>query len=180
MHGERRRHPRVPFHVTVDLHSEDNFYAGETRDLSQGGLFIASPADVQVGDTVHVRLHLAGKLYEVSIEVAWILLDRRGDPAGFGARFQHISKATCKAIESFMRRRAPLPFVLLADDPAEPSPESGVPAIIARATSPPSPARDSVFPETLRTGAAPPVSFPPLRALPPPLPWTPSCTPQAR
>lgn len=160
MNGNRRKHTRVPFHVAVDLHSGANFYAGSTRDLSEGGLFIQTSAQVNVGDTVQVRLTLLGKRYEVSAEVAWILDDTSGAPIGFGARFPRLPKVARDAIQAFMRRRAPMPFTLLADDPPA---VSDVPEL---------------FPETLRTGACPP-SRTPARAVPPPLPWTPSCAPPA-
>lgn len=132
MSEKRRKHRRVPFHVSVDLRSGGRFYAGATRDLSEGGLFIESSADVSLGGKVDVRLPLFGRRYQTSAEVAWILDDASGHPIGFGARFLDLPRGARIAILSFVQRRAPEPPVAQSEWPQEipdlevpPPPESG-------------------------------------------------------
>ena len=54
---ERRSAPRAPLEVHIDLHTDSQFFAGFSQDLSDGGLFVAtySPAPV-VTPEVHARV----------------------------------------------------------------------------------------------------------------------------
>lgn len=159
MSEARRKQPRVPFNVAVDLRSGARFHAGTTRDLSEGGLFIESSADVSIGSKVDVRLTLLGKQYQASAEVAWILDDASGHPMGFGARFVHLPRGARIAILSFVRRQAPEPVV-----PARREPSLEIP--------------DLVVPPPRESGEHPGISRS-VRPGPPPPPWTRSCAPPA-
>ncbi len=114
---DRRKHPRANLNVAVDVHSGSNFYSAETKDISEGGLFIESRTFLPLGETVQVHLGLHGKKFELSAEVAWILEDEDGSSVGFGARFLNLNRAARAAIRSFMESRTPMPFLLLADEP---------------------------------------------------------------
>lgn len=117
--ADRRRHPRAALHVQVDVHSGSNFYSGQTRDLSEGGLFIEGPAFVPIGETIAVQLTLLGKRLDLPSEVSWTLQDVAGKTIGFGARFVHLTRTAQKTILTFMQQREPMPFILL-DEPAAP------------------------------------------------------------
>lgn len=122
---ERRRFPRVTVSVDVDFTSGSNFYAGKTRDVSEGGLFIESPVSMPIGSTMDLHLHFLDKTHEVKAEVAWVLADAQGSPLGFGVHFVELRRAVRKAILAFMVLRDPMVFdlcdaaeddVLQADD----------------------------------------------------------------
>jgi hypothetical protein len=55
---ESRQHPRVSLAVDVDVASGSNFYAGRTRDLSLGGLFVETEVGLTIGLQVEVKLKL--------------------------------------------------------------------------------------------------------------------------
>ena len=88
---ELRKHPRVALHAAVDISSGANFYAGRTRDISLGGLFMETTANVAVGMPLTIRLDLLGKPSEIQAEVVWVLSDAAGALAGAGLRFLELT-----------------------------------------------------------------------------------------
>ncbi|NUP10297.1 MAG: PilZ domain-containing protein [Polyangiaceae bacterium] len=112
--SERRRHPRLSLEVDVDVSTAHNFYAGKTRDISMGGLFIETPVGLEPGTEVTVSLALGQQRFTLTCKVAWILGGASGT-AGFGVEFDSIPEKAKKAIHAFMKKRAPMDF-----DMAEP------------------------------------------------------------
>jgi hypothetical protein len=126
---ERRRHPRVSLAVEVDLHSGSNFYAGKTRDISVGGLFVEAPVGLPQGSVVTLTLELGGSKHELPCVVVWHLHESSpsGAPAsggviGFGVEFGALPKNTREAIDRFMRERAPMDYEVSFDDGTKPPP----------------------------------------------------------
>ena len=123
MANERRKHPRVSLEVDVDVTTENNFYAGKTRDLSMGGIFIEMPITPEVGTEIALKLALGKRRFDIVARCAWILTGPGGAPVGFGAEFTKLSPALTKAIETFMQKRDPMVFDLveeIVDDDSEP------------------------------------------------------------
>lgn len=54
----QRRHVRVPYVVEVTLASDHNFWTGFTENLSEGGVFLATPREVTLGTLVQFELRL--------------------------------------------------------------------------------------------------------------------------
>jgi uncharacterized protein (TIGR02266 family) len=106
---ESRHHPRVSIAVDVDVASGSNFYAGRTRDLSLGGLFVETDVGLPIGSQIDVRLNLPSGTFKVACEVVWQLTDK-GHTVGVGVRFLQVSAAARRAIESFMNVRTPVAF----------------------------------------------------------------------
>lgn len=138
MHDDRRKHHRVTVTLAVDVttsaESGTNFFAGATRDLSLGGIFLETQVSVPPGELVHVDLLLEGKHHSLPCEVVWELRDAAGQTVGFGARFLGLQTRTRHAIARFMKARAPIEYEELEvapdDEPepgAEPDPEPGAP-----------------------------------------------------
>src|SRR5207237_10102195 len=73
---ENRQHPRLSIAVDVDVASESNFYAGRTRDLSLGGLFIATDVALPIGIQIDVKLKLPKGSFTLPCEVVWLLSDK--------------------------------------------------------------------------------------------------------
>src|SRR6266851_4122503 len=96
---ENRKHPRVSIAVDVDLRSEHNFYAGRTRDISLGGLFIDTDIGLPIGAPIDVKLALDGSEYTLSCEVIWGLTDEARRTVGIGLRFLQVPGAASRAIE---------------------------------------------------------------------------------
>lgn len=107
MSAERRKHPRVSVAVEVDVTSEHNFYVGRTRDLSMGGLFIETSVGIEIGSAVGIELTLDGKRHSLQAEVMWALSGDDGATIGVGVRFTSLGDAAKRAIEKFMKKRAP-------------------------------------------------------------------------
>jgi uncharacterized protein (TIGR02266 family) len=109
---ERRESERVDMSVEVDvgLDSEHNFYTGLTRDISTGGLFVATHKLLAVGTKVRVRFTLPGQkeAIETDTEVRW-LRDSRAmttdAPEGMGLRFTGLSPPAKKVIGHFLNDR---------------------------------------------------------------------------
>lgn len=108
--NDRRRHPRLSLEVDVDVSTAHNFYAGRTRDISMGGLFIESPIGLEPGTEITVSLALGPKRFTLPCKVTWILGARDGASAGFGVEFDALPDVARKAIHAFMKTRAPLDF----------------------------------------------------------------------
>mgnify|MGYP000995209436 CR=1 FL=1 len=129
---ERRRHPRLSLEVDVDVETAHNFYAGRTRDISMGGLFIESPVGLEVGTEVTVSLALGKRRFNLPCKVAWVLGKPAGGTAGFGVEFEALSASVKKVIEAFMKKRAPMDFDVLDDAdeiPEEVKPKKGPPPL---------------------------------------------------
>ena len=102
--------------------SESNFYAGRTRDISSGGLFIDGNLGLAPGAEVTVRLHLGEHRVQCKTEVAWVLTGDDGETIGVGLRFLSLGAEVRTAIESFMATRSPFPFEIEDPEPPRPGP----------------------------------------------------------
>lgn len=102
---DRRQHPRVRMAVDVNFQSENNFFSAKTRDISAGGLFIDTAANVPIGTTIRVDLHLLKSRLRLMAEVAWVLLDDDGESIGVGVRFLDVPEADRQRIQAFMGLR---------------------------------------------------------------------------
>ena len=116
MSKERRAYPRVALTVAVDLESGSNFYTGQTRDISVGGLFIETEVAIPVGDELVVRVALGGKALNLATQVMWAMADTSGKNLGVGLRFVRLAPVQRKAIEAFMAQRGPMDFEVEAED----------------------------------------------------------------
>ncbi len=118
---ERRRQARFAIASDVDLSSGDNFYAGRTRDVSIGGLYVETSATLPLGSRIAVRVKIHGKAFSVDAEVVWTLLPDGDAPGGLGLRFLELPADARRAIQGFMATRTPLAFDLAP--PSAPPPE---------------------------------------------------------
>jgi uncharacterized protein (TIGR02266 family) len=109
---ERRSSPRVAVEVDVSLHTRHNFYAGLTRDLSEGGLFIATIENIPVGTLLDLRVTVPDHgTIRAKGEVRWVReyndFNQDFDP-GVGVQFVDLRETDRQTIEHFIRRREPL------------------------------------------------------------------------
>jgi uncharacterized protein (TIGR02266 family) len=125
----RRQFPRLILEAEVDLQSGSNFFAGRTRDISLGGLFIETELPLGVGARVDVSLALAGSPVILSCEVAWTLFDASDRPVGLGLHFLSLGAETRVKIVDFMRSRAPIGFEHEPHEMHEPTRRAGPPPL---------------------------------------------------
>jgi hypothetical protein len=87
-----RRQVRVPYVIEVTLSSEHNFWTGFTENLSEGGVFLATPREVPLGTQV--------------LEVRWVRAANaveQGSPPGLGVRFVNLDPELELEIGMFTR-----------------------------------------------------------------------------
>lgn len=92
-YGEIRRFARHDLHVHVALGTASAFFTGLTDNLSEGGLFVATEAELSSGDAVSVALSVQALGVEhVECVVRWVRPAAPGVPRGYGLEFVRISE----------------------------------------------------------------------------------------
>lgn len=122
---DRRRDPRFELSLAITLQGANNFYAGLSEDISDGGVFIATHVRLAVGTPVTIWITIPGSdaPTRVSGTVRWVREPAAiakaenifgGDrqlaemaPPGMGVQFHNVSDTTRQAIRSFMTCRRP-------------------------------------------------------------------------
>lgn len=108
---ERRATPRKRLARKLGVFTDDNFYAGFTEDISEGGLFVSTHELLPVGTAVLVSLELPGGHHlEVTGHVRWLRdpHDPMAVTSGMGVQFDDLSAADRTAIREFMQNREPM------------------------------------------------------------------------
>jgi uncharacterized protein (TIGR02266 family) len=104
--------PRLSVKVDVTLHTEHNFYAGLTENISEGGLFIATHENLPLGTQMDLTVTLPEHdPFKVSGEVRWLreYNDFTCDVApGVGVAFTDLEDERRELIQQFIRQRSPL------------------------------------------------------------------------
>jgi hypothetical protein len=97
---ERRHYDRS--RLLVDVHFDGGEATGvaSTKDISMGGLYMSTQADIAVGETLDLRIPLAGQHVIVKGDVVY------SNPGhGVGVRFHRLSKDA----RELMERELPKP-----------------------------------------------------------------------
>ncbi|MCA9791756.1 MAG: diguanylate cyclase [Candidatus Eremiobacteraeota bacterium] len=68
---ERRGHQRMPLEAVVEFSLPSGVGLRKSADLSLGGVRVHDAPELQVGDRVHMSIHLAGTKLEATGTVAW-------------------------------------------------------------------------------------------------------------
>ena len=113
--GARRSTPRTGLEVEVTFESDDNLYAGLTRDIGTGGLFVATSVLLPVGTSLGVRFTLPGRVapFSVFARVQWTRSPRLHAPdmqPGMGLAFAQLTPGDRRALQEFMRQREPMVY----------------------------------------------------------------------
>jgi uncharacterized protein (TIGR02266 family) len=106
--SDLRACPRSPLQVEVSLESESQFFAGLTRDVSLGGVFVATYRMLAVGSRVEVRLDLPDGPLDASGTVRWTRGPGDGLTPGIGISFEQIDADGLRRIVHFCEHRPPL------------------------------------------------------------------------
>lgn len=107
MGRERRKHPRLKFEVPVDIKSGHYLFVARTADLSEGGVFIRTPAHIKQGSTVHLHLKLENRqTITVVGTVCWRRNNEDGSQEGVGVQFEEMSPHARSVLRGFMRTHA--------------------------------------------------------------------------
>ncbi len=113
-HDERRVGRRARLDCQVGFETQDNFFSGFARDLSDGGLFVATFDTLPVGSALDVGFDLPdGTHVEARARVRWVreLVEATSDAwPGMGLCFEDLPADAATAIERFMSAREPIFF----------------------------------------------------------------------
>ncbi len=90
MADDDRNHPRAGLHLTVEYPDLEAFLHDFRENISQGGTFVSSPREWDVGEPLRLHLTFPGLLHPIRLKgtVAWI---RIGQEPGVGIEF-HFDK----------------------------------------------------------------------------------------
>ena len=112
MSSEERKHPRWVMHAAVDLHSDDNLYAGLSYDVSAGGIFVATAMTPPVGALVMIAVTLPdGTQLDLSGTVRWVRdakMSSAGLPTGCGIEWHELPMEALRALLHFAEHREPV------------------------------------------------------------------------
>jgi len=108
--SERRIQPRVSLEAEVSLASESQFFTGLTRNVSQGGVFVATynRAHLPIGAKVQIKVKLPDGEFAAQGTVRWVREQSPDSVPGVGIAFEGLDKATAEHIERFCKEREPL------------------------------------------------------------------------
>ena len=111
---DTRKHQRAPTIVPLRLHfgSATEFLRGFTENLSLGGVFFCTDADLTIGSKIDLTIELGpGKGFRAIGEIAWHRAATASQSAGFGIRFVAMDPAheewLAKAVTSFLASPQP-------------------------------------------------------------------------
>jgi len=108
---ERRKYPRFNVDLPIEYHRIDSSidYAGKAHNISEGGLLIYFPEQMDLGQYIKLNLFLSSgfelNTIEVLAEVVWtdIHLDKGKGDYRCGIRFIDISPEDMTKLENFLR-----------------------------------------------------------------------------
>lgn len=104
--ASERRTLRVPYVVEVSMASDNNFWTGFTENLSEGGVFLATPREVPLGTHVQFELRLpTSGPWQVRGEVRWVRAANAvapGSAPGVGVRFVDLDPVLESEIAAFL------------------------------------------------------------------------------
>lgn len=103
---ERRVSQRVFLKTHVNLSSESNFYTGFSNNISEGGLFVATYSEFDIGTVLNLEFSIPddGPPIEVQAEVRWLKSAQTGSP-GIGLRFIDLNNENRQRIDVFCSQR---------------------------------------------------------------------------
>jgi Tfp pilus assembly protein PilZ len=108
---QERVFPRWDLHAAVDLHSDDNLYAGLSYDVSAGGIFVATAMTPPIGSMVGVTVTLPnGERLDLFGTVRWVRdpdSASHGLPVGCGIEWVALDNDSLRALLHFAEQRDP-------------------------------------------------------------------------
>ncbi len=113
---ERRDNGRIDLSVDLGLLSDSHFYAGLSRDLSRGGVFVATYSAETPGRELFLSFVLPdGHHVQTRGVVRWTSDAGDDTPPGMGIAFVDLNEADREAVERYCELRAPM-YHLSADE----------------------------------------------------------------
>ena len=101
---DRRGHTRLALNANVSLESNSNFFAGFTENISEGGVFVSTLSPPSEGETVVLKIKVAGA-GEVAVPgvVRWLRTGEDGHYTGCGVQFEHLTEQAKHALDHLVK-----------------------------------------------------------------------------
>ena len=101
---------RVELKVQVDMRNENTFFTGFSENISEGGLFVATEAPYEIGESLEFELKIMGTEIlagEFKAIVRWVRPANTagGLPAGMGLQFVDLPPEATAGIQRFIDSR---------------------------------------------------------------------------
>jgi len=114
----RRKFPRFDAELELEVQSMNQLRTLLTRDVSAGGMFIATDAPFDAG--TRLRICVKHPVHEEDFELAAVVKRRLTAPAGVGVEFTNLDTKRRSAFIEFIRSSLPMEEILVVD-PKDPS-----------------------------------------------------------
>ncbi len=113
----RRRFVRYDAELELEVRSMEELHRLVSRDVSAGGMFIATDAPIAVGEAL--RIVVRHPVRPETFDLDAVVRHRAGSPQGIGVEFVDLDDARRGALMEFLRPGLPTEEILLidADDP---------------------------------------------------------------
>jgi uncharacterized protein (TIGR02266 family) len=111
-HGTTEKPMNIDVNTVLSLNTDHQFYTGFSENIEEGGIFVATFEPEQVGSAVIVNFKLpGGRPVTARGLVQWVRDYNAKTPEvapGMGVKFQDLLPGDRRAIEEFMKTRAPM------------------------------------------------------------------------
>jgi uncharacterized protein (TIGR02266 family) len=110
MSDVNRRAGRTDVEVEVEVRADEDLYAGKTKNIGLGGVFLATPKVRAIGDRVALKFTLPGVEVPIDVEseVRWVRTPPGASPSqppGMGLRFVNLAYDLSVALQRFLADR---------------------------------------------------------------------------
>jgi len=105
---DQRADARHELRVDVTIASDTHFFAGLTGDVSRGGIFIATFADIRVGQRIFLQMTLLEQEVSAVGTVRWCREAKESVTPGVGVQFDNLDPAFVELVEKFCAARPPM------------------------------------------------------------------------
>ena len=115
--AQQRRYPRLDLAVPVDIHTHDDKHAGETKNISHGGMLLQAQAPVSIAQPIRLKFNLPEK---GSMEIPAVVTYKKGEQIGvrFDPAHQHRAEIEKWIKDSTAEIKAEKPPTSAASEPA--------------------------------------------------------------
>ncbi len=112
---ENRRFTRRPLETEIDFGGDSQFFTGFTKNISAGGLFVATHEDLEMGSIIRIKFGITAisREFDFAAEVRWHRPYRETQPdvpAGYGVCFVNISEEDQAVLNQYLQTAETLFF----------------------------------------------------------------------
>ena len=106
MHVERRRSPRAAVTIQIEYGTVDAMFQEFTRDINEGGVFVATEEPMGLDDRVELQFRLPGRPDAIHAIGRVVRVQEKGSDAeaGMAIEFEDLGREARNQIDALVRR----------------------------------------------------------------------------